>query len=318
MHKIKTLFLSRNISMIRRLAQWHDWPRLRALLHTEAQSSLIFLISHDRNSVLILCIIVVVVFLSRVVLYIGDGGSLHAVSRGCDHWVCLEVIWVTCEHRWERILFNQLVEPGHELTAPCPIFFSWDLLQSDKRHKKETLYTCVTMKKKKERKQWVVEQTWRIVATERSHRRRSLTGTTAGSRGEPAPVTALSLLPATAGVLSLLADAFSFFARAVSFPAGPFSLLVGGLSLLAAALSLPAGDLSLLEVPFSLPTGGLSLLAVVAGTLSFPFSGLAAPLPFPLPPAPAAVTAVTAPATLPLSTSALASFSSGVPRWNSR
>ena len=42
MHKIKTLFLSRNISMIRRLAQWHDWPRLRASLHTEAQSSLIF------------------------------------------------------------------------------------------------------------------------------------------------------------------------------------------------------------------------------------------------------------------------------------
>ena len=37
MHKIKTLFLSRNISMIRRLAQWHDWPRLRASLHTEAQ-----------------------------------------------------------------------------------------------------------------------------------------------------------------------------------------------------------------------------------------------------------------------------------------
>ena len=42
MHKIKTLFLSRNVSMIRRLAQWHDWPRLRASLHTEAQSSLIF------------------------------------------------------------------------------------------------------------------------------------------------------------------------------------------------------------------------------------------------------------------------------------
>ena len=42
MHKIKTLFLSRNISVIRRLAQWHDWPRLRASLHTEAQSSLIF------------------------------------------------------------------------------------------------------------------------------------------------------------------------------------------------------------------------------------------------------------------------------------
>ena len=42
MHKIKTLFLSCNISMIRRLAQWHDWPRLRASLHTEAQSSLNF------------------------------------------------------------------------------------------------------------------------------------------------------------------------------------------------------------------------------------------------------------------------------------
>ena len=42
MHKIKTLFLSRSISIIRRLAQWHDWPRLRASLHTEAQSSLIF------------------------------------------------------------------------------------------------------------------------------------------------------------------------------------------------------------------------------------------------------------------------------------
>ena len=42
MYKIRKLFLSRNISMIRRLARWRGWPRLRASLHNEAQSSLIF------------------------------------------------------------------------------------------------------------------------------------------------------------------------------------------------------------------------------------------------------------------------------------
>ena len=58
MHKIRTLFLSRNIT---RLAQWRGLPRLRASLHWSA-IKLDFSISHDRNSVLILCIIVVAVF----------------------------------------------------------------------------------------------------------------------------------------------------------------------------------------------------------------------------------------------------------------
>ena len=58
MHKIRTLFLSRNIT---RLAQWRGLPRLCASLHRSA-IKLDFSISHDRNSVLILCIIVVAVF----------------------------------------------------------------------------------------------------------------------------------------------------------------------------------------------------------------------------------------------------------------
>ena len=68
MHKIKTLFLSRNISMIRRLAQWHDWQwHGRDFAHRcppieRSAIKLDFSISHDRNSVLILCIIVVAVF----------------------------------------------------------------------------------------------------------------------------------------------------------------------------------------------------------------------------------------------------------------
>ena len=58
MHKIRTLFLSRNIT---RLARWHNVPRLRASLHRSA-IKLDCSISPDRNSVLILCIIVVAVF----------------------------------------------------------------------------------------------------------------------------------------------------------------------------------------------------------------------------------------------------------------
>ena len=58
MHKIRTLFLSHNIT---RLARWRGLPRLRASLHRSAVK-LNFLISHDRNSVLILCIILVAVF----------------------------------------------------------------------------------------------------------------------------------------------------------------------------------------------------------------------------------------------------------------
>ena len=57
-HNIRTLFLSRNIT---RLARWRGLPRLRASLHRSA-IKLDFSISNYRNSVLILCIIVVAVF----------------------------------------------------------------------------------------------------------------------------------------------------------------------------------------------------------------------------------------------------------------
>ena len=63
-HKIRTLFLSRNIT---RLARWRGWPGLRASLHRSA-IKLDFSISHDRNSVLILCIIQVAVFFGQVVV----------------------------------------------------------------------------------------------------------------------------------------------------------------------------------------------------------------------------------------------------------
>ena len=58
MHKIRTLFWSRNI---KRLARWCRLPWLRASLLRSA-IKLDFSISHDRNSVLILCLIVVAVF----------------------------------------------------------------------------------------------------------------------------------------------------------------------------------------------------------------------------------------------------------------
>ena len=58
LHKIGTLFLSRNIM---RLARWRGWPQLRIALHQSA-IKLDFSISHDLNSVLILCIIQVAVF----------------------------------------------------------------------------------------------------------------------------------------------------------------------------------------------------------------------------------------------------------------
>ena len=72
MHKIRTLFWSRNIT---RLARWRGLPRLHASLHRSA-IKLDFSISHDRNSVLILCIIVVAVFV------FGQGSitSVHAGS----------------------------------------------------------------------------------------------------------------------------------------------------------------------------------------------------------------------------------------------
>ena len=65
MHKIRKLFLSRNIT---KLARWCGLPRLRPSLNRSA-IKLDFSISHDRSSVLILCIIVVAVFffLARVV-----------------------------------------------------------------------------------------------------------------------------------------------------------------------------------------------------------------------------------------------------------
>ena len=59
MHKIRTLFLSRNIT---RLAQWCGWPRLHTSLHRSA-IKLYFSITRDRNSVLILCIIQVAGFI---------------------------------------------------------------------------------------------------------------------------------------------------------------------------------------------------------------------------------------------------------------
>ena len=58
MHKIRTLFLSRNIT---RLARWRGLPRLCASLHRSA-IKLDFSISNYQNSVLILCIIVEAVF----------------------------------------------------------------------------------------------------------------------------------------------------------------------------------------------------------------------------------------------------------------
>ena len=64
MHKIRTLFLSRNIT---RLVRWRGWQRLRASPHRSA-IKLDFSISRDKNSALILCIIVVAVFLARVVI----------------------------------------------------------------------------------------------------------------------------------------------------------------------------------------------------------------------------------------------------------
>ena len=66
MHKTRTLFVSRNIT---RLARWRGWPRLLASLHRSAVK-LDFSISHDRNSVLILCIIQVAFF---SFLFFGQG-----------------------------------------------------------------------------------------------------------------------------------------------------------------------------------------------------------------------------------------------------
>ena len=78
MHKIRTLFVSRNIT---RLARWRSWPRLLALLHRSAVK-LDFSISHDRNRVLILCIIQVAIssffFLAKVVF-------LSSLQRSIDY-----------------------------------------------------------------------------------------------------------------------------------------------------------------------------------------------------------------------------------------
>ena len=75
MHKIRTLFLSCLLRNITRLARWRGWPRLRALLHRSA-IKLDFSISHARNSVLILCIIVV------AVLFFGQGSSSRVSKKG--------------------------------------------------------------------------------------------------------------------------------------------------------------------------------------------------------------------------------------------
>ena len=97
MHKIRTLFLSRNIT---RLARWHGLPRLRASLHRSA-IKLDFSISHDRNSVLILCIIVVAVFLARVVLVCK--GSSTPCMRTDFFFYELDIHRAHC---WQDIIHN--------------------------------------------------------------------------------------------------------------------------------------------------------------------------------------------------------------------
>ena len=84
MHKIRTLFLSRNIT---RLARWRNLPRPRASLH-RSTIKLDFLISHDRNSVLILCIIVLAVFLASGVVLVCFFASVCAPA-GVYVYVCV-------------------------------------------------------------------------------------------------------------------------------------------------------------------------------------------------------------------------------------
>ena len=119
MHKIRTLFLSRNITS---LAQWRGLPRLRALLHRSA-IKLDFSISHDRNSVLILCIIVVAVFF-------GQGSTctffqgLHMLKECCQttHSCHIANLSTLLRLFFSLSLFRVLA--GHQLTTISSTVFS--------------------------------------------------------------------------------------------------------------------------------------------------------------------------------------------------